>query len=154
MSAAGGGSRRDVSPDAMAAAGFQRARDEELRPARPRRVEKPWGYELIWAHTELYVGKLLVVREGEALSLQFHEEKDETLHLLEGTLRLEVGPGLDALAECPLEEGESIRIRPGILHRLEAVTDCRILEASTSELHDVVRVQDRYGRAAGEGEGA
>jgi mannose-6-phosphate isomerase len=111
-------------------------------------VEKPWGYELIWAHTALYVGKLLVVRAGESLSLQFHEEKDETLHLLSGSLRFEAGPGLEALVEVPLEEGTSVRIEPGMLHRMEALTDCRILEASTPELDDVIRVRDRYGRAS------
>ncbi len=121
-------------------------------PHRPIRVEKPWGYELIWAHTPLYVGKLLVVRAGESLSLQFHEEKDETLHLLSGSLRFEAGPGLEALVEVTLEEGMSVRIEPGMLHRMEALTDCRILEASTPELDDVIRVQDRYGRApTGEG---
>jgi mannose-6-phosphate isomerase len=116
-------------------------------PHLPVRVEKPWGYELIWAHTELYVGKLLFVRAGEALSLQFHEEKDETLHLLEGRVRLEAGPGLDALRPVQLDEGMSIRIEPGTLHRIVAVSDCTFLEASTPELDDVVRVQDRYGRA-------
>jgi mannose-6-phosphate isomerase len=117
----------------------------------PVRVEKPWGYELIWAHTDLYVGKILFVRAGEALSLQFHEEKDETLHLLEGSLRLETGSGVHAMAPRALGQGQSIRIRPGVLHRMTAVTDCTILEASTPELDDVVRVADRYGRAEEEG---
>lgn len=115
------------------------------------RVEKPWGYELVWAHTEYYVGKLLVVRAGEALSLQFHEEKDETLHLVSGELLFEAGPGLDAMEPVVLEAGMSVRIEPGMLHRMEAVTDCRILEASTPELDDVVRVRDRYGRASAHG---
>jgi mannose-6-phosphate isomerase len=116
-------------------------------PHLPVRVEKPWGYELIWAHTALYVGKLLFVRAGEALSLQFHEEKDETLHLLSGRMRFEAGPGLEALRPLELEEGMSVRIEPGMLHRIVATTDCTFLEASTPELDDVVRVQDRYGRA-------
>jgi mannose-6-phosphate isomerase len=111
------------------------------------RVEKPWGYELIWAHTGLYVGKLLFVRAGESLSLQFHEEKDETLHLLQGEILFEAGPGLDALRPVPLDAGMSVRIEPGMLHRMEARTDCTILEASTPELDDVIRVRDRYGRA-------
>ena len=127
------------------------ARPFKLDPQRPLRVEKPWGYELIWAHTELYVGKLLVVHAGEALSLQFHEEKDETLHLLSGTLRFEVGPGVEALEAVELEAGMSVRIEPGVLHRMEAVTECRILEASTPELDDVIRVEDRYGRAGTDG---
>jgi mannose-6-phosphate isomerase len=118
-------------------------------PHAPVRVEKPWGYELLWAHTEYYVGKLLVVRAGESLSLQFHEEKDETLHLVSGRLIFEAGPGLEAMEPVVLEEGMSVRIEPGMLHRMEAVTDCRILEASTPELDDVVRVRDRYGRAPG-----
>ncbi len=87
------------------------------------------------------------MRAGEALSLQFHEEKDETLHLLSGRMRFEAGPGLDALRPVPLEEGMSVRIEPGMLHRIVAITDCTFLEASTPELDDVVRVQDRYGRA-------
>ncbi|TVP74661.1 MAG: cupin domain-containing protein [Gemmatimonadales bacterium] len=119
----------------------------------PVRVDKPWGHEVIWAHSPLYVGKLLFVRAGEALSLQFHEEKDETLHLLEGELSLEVGPGLHALRPIELEAGRSIRLRPGTLHRMEALTDCTLLEASTPELDDVVRVRDRYGRASADDAG-
>jgi mannose-6-phosphate isomerase len=111
------------------------------------RVEKPWGYELIWANTELYVGKILHVKAGHALSLQYHERKDETIHLLRGELRFWVGPAADALEELPLREGESYRVRPGTVHRMEAVTDVDILEASTPHLDDVVRLEDRYGRA-------
>jgi mannose-6-phosphate isomerase len=124
-----------------------RGRTRAPEPFRPRRVEKPWGYELIWAQTDVYVGKLLFVRAGEALSLQFHEEKDETLFLLRGRLRFLVGPGLDALVERKLDEGEAIRIEPATLHRIEAVTDVELVEVSTPELDDVVRIQDRYGRA-------
>ena len=142
------GRGRLSTPD-LDSSGFARSGPDGTVAEDPRRVEKPWGYELIWAHTDLYVGKLLFVKAGEALSLQFHEEKDETLHLLEGRLRLEVGAGLDALTEQTLLEGQSIRIEPGTLHRITAETDCRILEASTAELDDVVRVQDRYGRAPG-----
>jgi len=112
----------------------------------PLRVEKPWGFELIWARTDDYVGKLLFVRGGEALSLQFHEEKDETLFLYGGELRMTIGPGVHSLRSVELRAGESIRIHPGVLHRMEAVTDCTLFEASTPELDDVVRVQDRYGR--------
>lgn len=110
------------------------------------RVEKPWGYELIWARTDRYVGKILHVRAGHALSTQYHERKDETLYLLRGQLRFWVGPSVDALEEVPLRAGESYRIRPGTVHRMEAVSDCDILEASTPELDDVVRLEDRYGR--------
>lgn len=110
------------------------------------RVEKPWGYELIWARTDRYVGKILHVRAGHALSTQYHERKDETLYLLRGELRFWVGPSVDALEEVSLREGESYRILPGTVHRMEAVRDCDILEASTPELDDVVRLEDRYGR--------
>jgi mannose-6-phosphate isomerase len=113
----------------------------------PGRVDKPWGHELIWASTEGYVGKVLHVRAGHALSLQYHEEKDETIHLLRGRMRFWAGPAADALDEVPLAEGQSFRIRPGTIHRMEAVTDVDILEASTPHLDDVVRLEDRYGRA-------
>jgi len=132
------------------------APEEQLRAAArgslsptfaPVRVEKPWGYELIWAHTELYVGKILHIHAGEAFSLQFHEEKDETLHVLRGRVRLHVGPGVDSLEERLLEEGDSVRIEPGTLHRMEALSEVDLMEVSTPELDDVVRIQDRYGRA-------
>jgi mannose-6-phosphate isomerase-like protein (cupin superfamily) len=96
----------------------------------------------------MYAGKTLFVRAGESLSLQFHEEKDETLYLLSGELLLEAGPGLEALREVPMPEGTSIRMEPGMLHRMTARADSVILEASTPELDDVVRVQDRYGRTS------
>lgn len=120
---------------------------------RPRRVDKPWGYELIWADTDRYVGKILHVKAGEALSLQYHERKDETIHLLCGEMRFWVGPSPDRLEEVRLAAGESHRIRPGTVHRMEAVTDCDILEASTPDLDDVVRLEDRYGRAGTGGSG-
>jgi mannose-6-phosphate isomerase len=114
---------------------------------RPRRVEKPWGHELIWAETELYVGKILHVKAGEALSIQMHEKKDETLHLLSGEMILLAGPSPDALERVPFEEGDSFRVRPHTVHMIEAVTDVDVLEASTAHLDDVVRFKDRYGRA-------
>jgi mannose-6-phosphate isomerase len=116
------------------------------RAVLPRRVEKPWGYELIWAETELYVGKLLHVKAGHALSLQYHERKDETIHLLRGEMRFLVGSSADALTDVGMMEGESCRLRPGTVHRMEAITDVDILEASTPQLDDVVRLEDRYGR--------
>ncbi len=112
----------------------------------PTLVEKPWGYEVIWASTERYVGKIIHVRAGEALSLQYHRQKDETLYLLRGSLRFWGGPSQDHLEELVMEEGDSVRIRPGTVHRMEAVTDVDVLEASTPELDDVVRLEDRYGR--------
>lgn len=116
--------------------------------ASPRRIEKPWGYELIWAQTDEYVGKVLHVRAGEALSLQFHEEKDETLFLLRGQITLEIGPGVNSLQRVPIREGDAFRIRPGVLHRVVAETEVEILEASTPEMDDIIRVRDRYGRSA------
>jgi mannose-6-phosphate isomerase-like protein (cupin superfamily) len=114
---------------------------------RPRRVEKPWGHELIWADTELYVGKILHVKAGEALSVQMHEKKDETLHLLSGRMVLRVGRSPDALQPVTFEQGDSYRIQPRTVHMIEAVTDVDVLEASTAHLDDVVRFKDRYGRA-------
>jgi len=111
-----------------------------------RIVPKPWGHELIWAHTDRYVGKLLHVRAGHALSLQYHERKDETMHVLRGELRFSVGADANSLTEFVLKEGESYRLLPGTIHRVEAITDVDILEASTPDLDDVVRLQDRYGR--------
>ncbi len=113
----------------------------------PRLVTKPWGHELLWAFTERYVGKILHVKAGHALSLQYHERKDETIHLLRGEMRFWAGPTAETLAEIPLEEGESYRVTVGTVHRMEAVTDVDILEASTADLDDVVRLEDRYGRA-------
>ncbi len=115
------------------------------------RVDKPWGHEIIWAHTERYAGKVLHVRAGQALSVQYHEQKDETVYLLSGELRywvrLEGGPEGDApLEDMRLRVGDAFRITPGTVHYMEAVTDCDVLEASTPELGDVVRLEDRYGR--------
>lgn len=112
-----------------------------------RKVEKPWGHELIWAHTDRYVGKILHIKAGEALSLQYHERKDETLHVLSGRMVFWVGEADDDLREVELSEGMSFRVVPGTRHRMAAVTDCDLLEASTPELDDVVRIEDRYGRA-------
>jgi mannose-6-phosphate isomerase-like protein (cupin superfamily) len=112
----------------------------------PRRVEKPWGYEIIWASTDRYVGKILHVNAGHALSLQYHVRKDETIHLLRGRMRFWAGPSASELREIPLSEGQSFRVTPGTVHRMEAITDVDILEASTPDLDDVVRLEDRYGR--------
>jgi mannose-6-phosphate isomerase-like protein (cupin superfamily) len=111
-----------------------------------KRVPKPWGHELIWAHTDRYVGKILHINAGQALSLQYHERKDETIHVLRGSLRFLAGDSEDTLEDVNLEEGMSFRVRPGTRHRMEAITDCDLLEASTPDLDDVVRLEDRYGR--------
>jgi mannose-6-phosphate isomerase len=110
-----------------------------------RRVEKPWGYELIWAETDRYVGKVLHVNAGQRLSLQYHRVKDETIHLWSGRLQLVVDEG-QGLTEREMAQGESYHIQPGTKHRMIAITDCDILEASTPELDDVVRLEDVYGR--------
>ncbi len=112
----------------------------------PRRVEKPWGHELIWAETDQYVGKILHIKAGHALSLQYHERKDETIHVLRGSLRFLAGPSVEAVEDVQLVEGDSFRVMPGTVHRMIAVTDTDLLEASTAHLEDVVRLEDRYGR--------
>jgi len=110
-----------------------------------RKVPKPWGHETIWAQTDRYVGKILHIKAGEALSVQYHNNKDETVHLLNGDLIYRVKLG-DELEDMRLTQGQSFRITPGTVHQMEAITDCDILEVSTPELDDVVRLQDRYGR--------
>ena len=116
-----------------------------------RVVPKPWGHEVIWAHTDRYVGKVLHIKAGESLSLQYHERKDETIHVLRGRMMYRVGtlvngaPG-PGLQEFELGEGESYRNVPGTIHQMIAITDCDLLEASTPDLDDVVRLKDRYGR--------
>ena len=110
------------------------------------RVPKPWGEELLFAHTSRYAGKILKIRAGESLSLQYHERKDETLYLHQGSLRLLLPDDADPGAEVRLEEGQSVHLPPGTRHRLMALTDCIVFEVSTPELEDVVRLEDRYGR--------
>jgi mannose-6-phosphate isomerase-like protein (cupin superfamily) len=114
-----------------------------------RLVEKPWGGEEVFAETEAYVGKILTVRAGHALSLQYHVHKDETMRVLDGRCELHLGtaPGSRELEVAVLGPGDVRRIRPGTLHRLVALTDVRLLEVSTPELDDVVRLEDRYGRS-------
>lgn len=115
-------------------------------PALPYRVEKPWGYELIWARTDRYVGKILHVTAGHTLSCQYHNIKDETLFVLSGELILRLGIGADQ-TERRFRAGESVHIPPPLIHQIEAVVDSDVLEASTPELDDLVRVSDRYGRS-------
>jgi mannose-6-phosphate isomerase-like protein (cupin superfamily) len=109
-------------------------------------VEKPWGHEEIFAQTPGYVGKILFIKRGEALSLQYHEVKEETLRVLDGELELVVGPDLDRLESHHLADGDIFHVAPGTLHRMIATSDCRLLEVSTNYLDDVVRLEDRYGR--------
>jgi mannose-6-phosphate isomerase len=113
----------------------------------PRKVEKPWGYELVWAETEHYVGKVLFVKAGESLSLQFHRVKDESWLVQEGRAKLELGSAGDAvLKEEVIAAGATFRFRPGTVHRVTALEDTTIVEVSTNHLDDVVRLEDRYGR--------
>jgi mannose-6-phosphate isomerase-like protein (cupin superfamily) len=125
-----------------------------------RRVEKPWGYELIWAVTDIYVGKVLFVKAGASLSLQYHEQKDESWLIQSGRARIQlgrigpnhgVGPddglGDEALAEEEVGAGAAFHYTPGTVHRITAVEDTTILEVSTPHLEDVVRLEDSYGRA-------
>jgi mannose-6-phosphate isomerase-like protein (cupin superfamily) len=117
-------------------------------------VPKPWGYEKIWARTDRYVGKILHINAGHALSVQYHNVKDETVYLLNGELKYWVAPqtaerrapSAEGLQDVRLKVGDSFRISPGTVHYMEAVTDCDVLEVSTPETDDVVRLTDRYGR--------
>jgi mannose-6-phosphate isomerase len=117
------------------------------RSFQPRTVDKPWGSELIWAETEDYAGKILFVKAGESLSLQYHEVKDESWYVLEGRARLELGEvGQDALDVLEIVPGQAFRFLPGTVHRLTGIEDTRIIEVSTAHLADVVRLADSYGR--------
>jgi mannose-6-phosphate isomerase len=111
----------------------------------PYRVEKPWGYELIWARTDRYVGKILHIEAGHVLSLQYHERKDESIYVLSGeiVLRLEQG---ETQIERRMGQGEAFHIEPKLVHQFEAVVTSDLIEASTPELDDVIRLKDRYGR--------
>ncbi len=113
----------------------------------PRKVDKPWGWELIWALTDGYAGKILFVRRGESLSLQFHKEKEESWYVLEGRAHLEVGEaGNVVLEQEVIVPGAAFHFGPGTVHRVTALEDTRILEVSTPHLDDVVRLEDSYGR--------
>ena len=111
------------------------------------KVEKPWGYELIWALTDVYCGKVLFVKAGAALSLQFHNDKDESWLVQSGRAKLELGEvGQKVLSEEVIGAGAAFRYRPGTVHRVTAIEDTTILEVSTPQLDDVVRLDDLYGR--------
>ena len=111
----------------------------------PFRVDKPWGHELVWAHTDRYVGKILHIEPGHLLSLQYHEQKDETIYVHRGEIIFRVKLGAE-LKEIRMKEGDSYHVTPGTVHQMEAITPADLLEASTPELEDVVRIEDRYGR--------
>jgi len=109
------------------------------------RVEKPWGYELHWAKTDRYVGKILHINAGHALSLQYHVRKEETILLWSGRLQFDIEQN-GSLKRLDVKPGERIHVVPGTVHRMTAIEDCDIFEVSTPELDDVVRLEDRYGR--------
>ena len=113
----------------------------------PREVAKPWGSELWYAHTDRYAGKILRVNAGHKLSVQYHLEKDETSYLLSGRLLLEQGKTPETMLRSELAPGAAWRNEPTVVHTIEALEDAVILEVSTPELHDVVRIEDRYGRS-------
>lgn len=113
----------------------------------PRKIEKPWGFELLFAHTPKYAGKVIFVKKGHRLSLQYHEKKDETLYLYEGKALVEVDGSDGCLVSSVFQPGQCIRVSPRTRHRLEAIEDTTFLEVSTPELDDVVRLEDDYGRA-------
>jgi mannose-6-phosphate isomerase len=115
----------------------------------PKKIDKPWGFELWWARTDRYVGKILHVNRGESLSLQYHNVKDETILIQSGSLLLETRPAgaHGELERHELAPGDVFHITPGTVHRMTGITDCDIVEVSTPELDDVVRLEDRYGRA-------
>ncbi|MBM3679224.1 MAG: cupin domain-containing protein [Actinobacteria bacterium] len=112
----------------------------------PRKVEKPWGFELVWAETEQYVGKLLKIHAGQSLSLQYHEVKDECWLVQEGKATLELGLVGEPLEAIEIGPGDTFRYRPGTVHRITAIEDTLVLEVSTPHLSDVVRLEDAYGR--------
>jgi mannose-6-phosphate isomerase len=113
----------------------------------PKKVDKPWGHEIWWARTERYVGKILHVKKGESLSLQYHNVKDETIMVHSGRLLFETGPqGAAELQKIEMGPGDSFHITPGTVHRMTGIEDTDIVEVSTPELDDVVRLEDRYGR--------
>lgn len=118
-----------------------------------QRIEKPWGHELIWARTDRYVGKIIVIRAGRRLSLQYHERKDESILVVRGRMRLHLEGDDGRIDVVELAPGDHRRIPVGRRHRFEAIEDLEVVEVSTPELEDVVRVEDDYGRVAPDARG-
>lgn len=116
-------------------------------PAGRRRVPKPWGYELIWAESSRYAGKILHIEAGQQTSLQYHRVKEETIYLLSGVLRFDSVAADGSCQQRRVHPGESIHIPPGFHHRMAAIETCDVLEVSSPELDDVVRLENSYGRA-------
>lgn len=120
-------------------------------PSEQKTVTKPWGHEVIWAVTKDYVGKILVIKAGHQLSLQFHKVKEETIYLRSGEMRFVIEGDHGHLEEVLLKPGQSFHILPNRKHRMIAVQDCEVFEVSTPHLDDVVRLEDSYGRAPDSG---
>ena len=116
------------------------------RPDAARRVEKPWGHELIWAHTDRYVGKIIVIEAGKRLSLQRHVVKDESIYVVSGHLRLTLEDETGTIGVVDLEAGDHRHVPTGRIHRFEAIERTELLEISTPELDDVIRLEDDFGR--------
>ena len=116
------------------------------RTTDPRRVEKPWGHEIIWAHTDRYVGKTLVIETGKRLSFQYHDVKDEWIHVLEGRLLLTLEDDAGAVTDRELVAGEGAWVPTTRKHRYTAIERATVIEVSTPELNDVVRLSDDFGR--------
>ena len=114
----------------------------------PTKVDKPWGYEVVWAHTDRYVGKILHIEPGHCLSLQYHERKHESIYVLRGRMIFRYRDEAGALREREMIAGEAQQVPTGMVHQFEALERTDVLEASTPHLDDVVRLEDRYGRAA------
>lgn len=114
----------------------------------PVRVEKPWGYEILWASTDRYVGKILHINAGDLLSLQYHVEKHESIYVLRGRMIFRYRDAKGALVDRVMVAGEAQQVPTGLVHQFEALEDSDVLEASTPHLDDVVRLQDRYGRVS------
>jgi mannose-6-phosphate isomerase-like protein (cupin superfamily) len=121
--------------------------ERQIKRAEETRVDKPWGYEIRWAITDRYLGKVIHVNKGEALSLQYHERKDEWLLLNEGMVDIELGALEGELEKVRMRPGDSVHLPARTRHRVTAVEDADIFEVSTAEIDDVVRLEDRYGRA-------
>ena len=113
----------------------------------PQHVAKPWGYEVHWAVTDRYVGKLLHIEAGQLLSLQYHERKDESIYVLRGRMIFRYRDATGALVDREMIAGEAQHVPTGMVHQFEALEHTDVLEASTPHLDDVVRLKDRYGRA-------
>ena len=123
--------------------------EASIRRADETRVDKPWGYEIRWAITDRYLGKILHVNKGEALSLQYHERKDECILIVKGAIEFEHGSADASLRKETMQVGDTVHIAPGTRHRMTAIEDTDIFEVSTPEIEDVVRLEDRYGRVDG-----